>query len=92
MTELKKTTKRGKYYIKKYFSSDYISVTEYYVNPSTKKVSIETNIRSRMRELDCYDYRVIGGNCQCFQCGYRSRDGEYLYIETYAATYKIGLK
>ena len=92
MTELKKTTKRGKYYIEKYFNSEYGSVTEYYTNPSTNKIRIEYNIMSRMRELDCYDYRVIGGNCQCFQCGYRSRDGEYLYIETYAATYKIGLK
>ena len=92
MTELKKTAKLGKYYIKKYFSSDCMSVTEYYANPSTKKVSIETNIRSRMRDLDCYDYRVIGGNSYCFQCGYHSRDGEYLYIESAATIYKLGLK
>ncbi len=92
MTELKKTTKKGKYYIKKYFDSDYTSVSEYYVNPSTNKIRIETNIRSRMRELDCYDYRVLGGSSYCFQCGYRSRDGKYLYIETTTATYKIGLK
>lgn len=92
MTDLKKTTKKGNWYIKRYFYSDYTSVSEYYVNPSTKKISIEENIKSRMRELDCYDYRILGGNNNCFQCGYRSRDGEYLYIETHASTYRIGLK
>ena len=40
---------------------------------------------------DCYNYRVLNGNCFYFTCGYTSRDGKTLYIETSCNTFEIEL-
>ena len=91
-TKLNKTTQKAEHYIKCYFQSSCFSVRDFYGRCSDEKIRIEKNIRNKMFENDCIDYRVLCGNCFYFTCGYMSRDENTLYIETSGNTFEIDLR
>lgn len=71
-------------YYNAYNRSGYHSVREAYARPSTKKVSIEEEIISRMENCHGYDYRIISKNDSFFSCAYRTKENglEYLHVFT----------
>lgn len=89
MKTLNKTTKGAKAWIDKYNKSSCTSVLNFYGSCSSAKMSAEYQCKKRMKELNCYGYCVLSGNCFHFVCGYRNE--KYLYIETVGYTYQIEL-
>ena len=91
MTKLNKTTQRAKRWIDLYNKSICYSVESFYGRCSSAKIRIENDIQERMKEMNCFDYRVINGNTFYFTCGYCSRDSKKLYIETSSNIFEIDL-
>lgn len=91
-TKLNKTTQKAKTWIDTYFQSSCFSVRDFYGHCSNEKIRIEKNIKNKMIENNCHDYRVLNGNCFYFTCGYMSEDDNTLYIETACNTFEISLK
>jgi hypothetical protein len=91
MKTLNKNTQKAENWIKTYFMSHYFSVNQFYSNPSYNKVKAEKDCINRMIELNGTGYKVLGGNCMFFTCGYMDKTENTLYIETYENTYKIPL-
>ena len=91
-TKLNKTTKKAEAWINGYFQSSCFSVLDFYGRCSDEKREAEKRIRNRMIENDYTDYRVIGGKCFYFTCGYMSRDENTLYIETASNIFEIDLR
>lgn len=66
------------------------SVREFYQKPSYYKQQAEKRILVEKRNINGYDYRVIGGNSSFFSCGYKYTDDnnkEHLVYHTYANRY-----
>ena len=91
MKTLNKNTQRAEWWIKTYFKSHYFSVNQFYKNCSSSKVQAERSCINRMIELNGHGYKVLGGNCMFFTCGYMDKTENTLYIETHENTYKIPL-
>lgn len=91
MTKLNTSTKKAEYYKRLYKMANYTSVSDFYGRCSSRKISIETVIRNKMRANDCFNYRVLCGNCFYFTCAYTSRDGKKLFVETAGNTFIIDL-
>lgn len=68
-------------------------VTQYYKSPSALKIAADNRIRHQMVEEHGTRYRIVGGNCDVFQCAYcvKKDDGWYLkYFTKIACTeYKL---
>lgn len=92
METLNKNTKKAKRWIDSYFKSRYFSVNQFYCNPSCNKVQAERDCINRMIDIDGVGYKVLGGNCMFFTCGYTDKSENILYIETHCNTYKIDLR
>lgn len=90
-TKLNKTTKKAQAWIKEFNNSICYSVTDFYGRCSTEKINAEKQIQKRMIENNCYDFRIINGNCSYFTCGYMSKDNKVLYIETAYNIFSIEL-
>ena len=90
-TKLNKTTARAENWIHAYNRANCYSVESFYKNPSSCKIRAERECLARMNEIDGYGYKVLGGNSSFFTCGYMSKDGKTLYIETACNTYEIAL-
>lgn len=91
-TKLNKTTQKAKSFIDSYFQSACFSVRDFYGTCSSRKMTIENDIKSKMIKNNCHDYRILSGNSFYFTCGYISEDNNILYIETSGNTYEIDLK
>ena len=91
MKTLNKNTQRAENWINAYFNSHYFSVNQFYKNCSSSKVQAERYCINRMHELNGHGYKVLGGNCFYFTCGYVDETENTLYIETSDNTYKIPL-
>lgn len=91
-TKLNKTTKKAKAWIDSYFSSSCFSVRDFYSSRVYRKESIEEAIKSKMRENNLHDYRIVSGNGFYFTCGYMSSDSNILYIETASNIFEIDLR
>ena len=90
-TKLNNTTQRAKNWIDSYNRADYTSVEQFYSRPSSNKIYAEEKCLERMREVNGYGYRILGGSSSFFTCGYLSEDGNTLYIETHCNTFEIEL-
>lgn len=91
MITLNKNTQRAESWIDSYFKSHYLSVETFYKNCSSSKIQAEALCKERMRKLNGHGYKVLGGNCFYFTCGYLDDVENTLYIETAENTYKIFL-
>ena len=90
-TKLNKSTQKASRWIEAYNASNYYSVTTFYGRCSYEKITIENDIKNKMVENNCHDYRVLSGNCFHFVCGYKNNDNTILYIETIGNTWEIKL-
>ena len=90
-TKLNNTTQKARRWIDEFNTSSCYSVDCFYNRCSSEKISIEKEIKEKMRNNDCINYRVLSGNCFHFVCGYTSRNGKTLYIETFGNTWEIEL-
>lgn len=88
---LNNTTQKAKNWIFNYKNSDCYSVEEAYSRPSTRKLSIEENIKKKMWAMGGHSYKVLGANSSFFTCGYLNKDCTVLYIETAYNTFEIEL-
>lgn len=91
-TKLNKTTKRAKGWIDSYFQSSCYSVRDFYSSRVYRKESIEEAIKTKMRENNLHDYRIVSGNGFYFTCGYMDEAENILYIETAYNIFEIDLK
>jgi hypothetical protein len=91
-TKLNKTTQKAESWIKSYFMSSCFSVLDFYKTCSSEKRQAEKDIKQKMIENNCHDYRILNGNCFYFTCGYMSKDDNILYIETACNTFEIDLR
>ena len=91
MRTLNKNTQRAENWINSYFNSHYFSVNQFYKNCSSAKMQAERDCINRMNNLNGHGYKVLGGNCFYFTCGYMDETENTLYIETSDNTYKIPL-
>lgn len=83
-------TNKEKQFLNKYNKADCYYVKEFYQRPSWRKIAIEHAIIIEMRNYNGYDYKVVGGNCNFFTCGYKYTDNnnkEHLVYHTYANRY-----
>lgn len=90
-TKVNKTTQRAINWIGAYNASYCSSVEDFYSRPSGNKIYAERKCLDRMKSINGYGYRVLGGNSSFFTCGYKSENGDILYIETACNTYEIAL-
>ena len=90
---MKKTqnTKKEKNLIDNYFSAKMHSINELYKNASIYKHRAERLILDEMKVSGGFDYKVIGGNCMQFSCGYLlgNDDGIHLIYHTARRKYNI---
>lgn len=89
--KLNNTTQKAQAWIRKFNNSTCYSVTNFYGRCSTEKINVEKQIQKRMIENNCYNFRIINGNCFYFTCGYMSKDNKVLYIETVENIFSIEL-
>ena len=91
ITVLNATTKKAQEYITRYQSvvskSGHRSVNEFYQTCSDDKRAAEQRIKEHIMTDTASFYRVIGGNCFNFTCGYIDVDG--LHIITKCTHYLI---
>ena len=90
-TKLNNGTQKAEHYKKLYKMADCTSVDYIYNKASCTKRAIEKTIKEKMIDNDCINYRVLCGTCYFFTCGYTSKDGKKLFIETYGNTFEIEL-
>lgn len=93
-TKLNNTTKRAIGFIDSYnraINRKNYSVENFYSRPSYNKIRAENECINKMKSINGYGYRVLGGNSSFFTCGYKSENGDILYIETACNTYEIAL-
>ena len=90
-TKLNKTTKKAEAWIKAYNNSSYYGIDYFYKSCSSAKYRAETQCKDRMKSINGYGYKVLGGSSSFFTCGYLSEDGKTLYIETQCNTFEIAL-
>ena len=90
-TKLNKSTERASRWIDSYNRAIYTSVEDFYNRPSHNKINAERRCLERMNSVNGYNYRVLGGNSSFFTCGYKSKDGNTLYIETHCNIFEIAL-
>ena len=88
---LNRTTKKAEKWIKEYKISFCSSVNGFYNHCSFEKIQAENDCKKRMIANNCYDYRILNGNCFYFTCGYMSRDNKTLFIETASNIFEIEL-
>lgn len=91
MKQLNKTTQKAEKWISEYNKSNCYSVECFYGRCSSDKVRAEKECIERMNSIDGYGYRILNGNCFYFTCGYKSKNGDKLYIETASNTFEIEL-
>ena len=82
---IKEESKKGQMYIDLFNKSRHFSVTDYYKNPSSAKVSAEMRIRTKS---ECKAYRVLRGNSSAFTAGWLDNQN-VLHIETRDNSYVI---
>ena len=70
MTVLNKNTKKAMGWIEAYTRASKTSVYEFYKCPSSRKIQAEAIIKNRMLENNGSNYKIMGGNCSFFTCGY----------------------
>lgn len=90
-TKLNKETKKAERWIDSYNRADCHSVEDFYSRPSYNKISAERKCIERMNEINGYGFRILSGNSSFFTCGYKSENGDTLYIETACNTFEIAL-
>ena len=89
--KLNNTTKKAKAWVREFNNSTCYSITNFYDRCSAKKINAEDQCKKRMIENNCYNFRIINGNCFYFTCGYMSKDNKVLYIETVENIFSIEL-
>lgn len=90
-TKLNNTTQKAEKWIKEYKNSFCNSVNNFYGKCSSTKVEVENTIKKRIMANNCHGYRVLGGNCSYFTCGYMSMNNKTLFIETASNIFEIEL-
>lgn len=90
-TKLNRETQKAERWIDSYNRASDYSVETFYGRPSYNKIRAENECINRMKSINGYGYRVLGGNSSFFTCGYKSEDGKTLYIETACNTFEIAL-
>lgn len=86
-TIIRPTSQKGQYYLARYQKSTCYSVKNFYAKPSSNKIAAELKCLERMRAEDGVRYRILGGSCYLFTCGWETEDG--LRVETLSGSYLI---
>lgn len=77
----------------RYEASDYCTVDDFYKKPSYYKQRAEYLIQEKMKKVNGFGYKVVGGNCMFFTAGWyyiNKENGNVIFVyETYANTYKL---
>ena len=75
---------KRRYRISQYMRASYKSVVYFYKSCSDAKLAAEKAIKHEMIDNNGTRYRVIGGSCQQFTCGYcyKLDDKWYLRVHT----------
>lgn len=77
-----------------YKRSNMDKLSDLYKNCSYEKSRADYLIREEMKNLNGYDYKIIGGNSMMFSCGYKYKDEsglEHLVYHTRYNRYDIAL-
>ena len=93
-------SERREYYIDRYRNSNCTTVTQFYKNPSERKIAIGYNIKDHLYKINGKRYRILGGNGFFFTCAYcyplgfnsAGKPFWYLRVETPGNTYDYELK
>ena len=87
MKRIRKTSKIGAYYLRRYENAKATSVAQLYKRPSSAKLSAEKECLSLMAQEHGESYRVLGGSAFCFTVAWKTADG--LRVETAYNSYLI---
>lgn len=69
----------------------HFDVINFYDKPSHKKIRAEYFIKEKMSKCGGSGYRIIGGNCHQFTCGwtYKKDNKNYFVFETRCNAYEL---
>ncbi len=86
-----KRTKKYQSIVDAFSRAKYYSIDELYARPSLYKTRAESMILQQMHRDNGLHYRVVGGSCHQFSCGYiyEVDDQCFLMYFTASNTYKV---
>lgn len=87
MKRIKKSSKIGNYYLRRYECAKATSVEQFYKRPSCTKIAAEKKCLWIMEQEHGKDYKILGGNTQKFTAAWMTPKG--LRVETAKNSYLI---
>lgn len=87
MKRIKKSSKLGNYYLRRYECAKATSIGQLYKRPSRAKVLAEEDCLQKMAQEHGKDYKILGGNTQKFTAAWMTPEG--LRVETTENSYLI---
>ena len=87
MKRVKKSSKFGSYYLRRYKYAKATSVEQFYKRPSSAKILAEKKCLWIMEQEHGKGYKILGGNTQKFTAAWRTTEG--LRVETAENSYLI---
>ena len=88
MATIKKTTKKGVYFLASYNRSTAYELRDYYGRYSCAKACAENECRDKMRRQSGRGFKILSFNTFGFSCGWLLPDGS-LQVETPTNSYNI---
>lgn len=87
MKRIKKSSKVGSYYLRRYERAKATSVEQFYKQPSSAKIEAEKACLCRMIQEHGEYYKILGGNLCMFTAAWRTAEG--LRVETRKNSYLV---
>ena len=94
-TKIKANTIKGIGFLQSYERSNFKSLRDCYVSPSTAKIDAEFQCYNKMTRQCGFGFRIMSHNCQTFTCGWLTENEtglQTLHVETGYNSYIIELE